>query len=76
MEIEILEEKENPFFNRLDLKLIIKHPNGPTPSKDEVKKLIASKYDVKEEQITINYIMGRKGLHEALVKAKISKGKV
>lgn len=71
MEIEVLEEKKNPFFDRIDLKLIIKHPNASTPSKDEVKKLIASKYDVKEDQVLIDYILGRKGLQEALIKAKL-----
>ncbi len=73
MEVEIVEEKENPFFKRIELKFIVKHPNAPTPSKEEIKKFLASKYNTSEEKVKIDYIMGRKGLQESIVKAKIEK---
>jgi|YelNatPaOPRAMG01_1025707.scaffolds.fasta_scaffold00974_16 ribosomal protein S24E len=75
MELEILEEKENPFFERKELKLRIKHEKAPTPSKQEVKKELASKYSVPEENIILDYILTKKGLNEAIAKAKIYKGK-
>ena len=75
MEFEILEEKDNPFFERKELKLRIKHPQAPTPSKQEVKKELASKYSVPEENIVLDYIFSKKGLNEAIVKVKIYKGK-
>ncbi len=74
MEIEILEEKENPFLKRKELKLVIKHENSPTPSKQELKKELASKFSVSEEQIQIDYIFSKKGLCESLSKVKIEKG--
>ncbi len=76
MELEILEEKENPFFERKELKLRIKHEKAPTPSKQELKKEIASKYSVPEENILLDYILTKKGLNEAIAKVKIYKEKV
>ncbi|MEM7825257.1 MAG: hypothetical protein QW412_00150 [Candidatus Aenigmatarchaeota archaeon] len=75
MEIEILEEKENPFFERKELKVRIKHPQAPTPSKQEVKKELASKYSVPEENVVLNYILSKKGVNEAVAKVKVYKEK-
>ncbi len=71
MEIEIVEEKENPFLKRKELKLVLKHPNLPTPSKQELKKELASKFSLSEEQIQIDYIFSKKGLCESFSKVKI-----
>lgn len=71
MELEILEEKNNPFLKRKELKINVKHPNSPTPSKQEIKKELASKFSVSEEQVQIDYIFTKKGLCESFVKAKI-----
>jgi ribosomal protein S24E len=75
MEIVNIEEKENPFFNRKDLKLILKHPLAPTPSKSELKKELASRYNCDESQIVIDYIFTKKGACESLAKVKILKEK-
>lgn len=71
MEIEILEEKENPFLKRKELKLVLKHENAPTPSKQELKKELMSKFSVSENQVQIDYIFTKKGLCESLAKVKI-----
>lgn len=75
MDIEILEEKENPFFNRRELKLIIKHPKLSTPSKTEVIKNIAEANAVDNSQVVVDYIFSKKGTSESLVKVKILKEK-
>lgn len=75
MEIEILEEKINPFFKRKELKIALKHANLPTPSKQELKKELASKFSLAEEQVQIDYIFTRKGLCESFAKVKILEGK-
>jgi ribosomal protein S24E len=75
MEIIIKAEKENPFLNRKEIKLILKHPSAPTPSKEEVKKQIASQFNLDESQIIIDYIFSKKGICESLAKVKILKGK-
>ena len=71
MEIVIVEEKENPFFKRKDLKIRIKHLGSPTPSKADITKELASKYDVDQSQVLIDYIFSQRGLGESFVSCKI-----
>lgn len=71
MEIVVVEEKENPFFKRKDLKIRIKHPESPTPSKADITKEIALKYDVDESQVQIDYIFSQRGLGESFVSCKV-----
>ncbi|MEM5834590.1 MAG: hypothetical protein QXQ69_01945 [Candidatus Aenigmatarchaeota archaeon] len=73
MELEILEERENPFFGRKEVKVRIIHEKAPTPSRQELKKELASRYSVPEDNIILDYILSKKGLNEAVAKAKIYK---
>jgi len=75
MEIEILEEKENPFFERKEVKVNIKHLDAPTPSKEELKKELASKFSVDASLIQIDYIFTKKGVAESFAKVKVLKKK-
>jgi len=75
MEIVIIEEKENPFFKRKDLKIRIKHLGSPTPSKADIIKELASKYDVDQPQVQIDYIFSQRGLGESFVSCKILREK-
>ncbi|HDD71629.1 MAG TPA: hypothetical protein ENF99_01415 [Candidatus Aenigmarchaeota archaeon] len=75
MEIEILEEKENPFFERKEVKVNIKHLDAPTPSKEELKKELASKFSVDASLIQIDYIFTKKGIAESFAKVKVLKKK-
>jgi ribosomal protein S24E len=75
MEIVVESEKENPFFQRKELKLILKHPLAATPSKAELKKELASRYACDESQVIIDYIFTKKGTCESLAKVKILKEK-
>jgi ribosomal protein S24E len=70
MELTIIEEKENPFFKRKDLKIRLKQ-TGPTPSKAEIVKELAAKYGVDESQVQIDYIFSKRGLRESFVNCKI-----
>jgi len=71
MEIEIVEEKENPYFKRKELKVCLAHPKSPTPSKLEIKKEFAKRYSVDESQVIIDYIFTKKGSNNSLAKIKI-----
>lgn len=71
MEMVVIEEKENPFFNRTELKLRLKHSGVTTPSKADLIKELASKYSVEENQISIDYIFSVKGIGESIAKVKI-----
>lgn len=75
MEIEVKEEKDNPFFERKELALELKHPNAKTPSKLELIKELASRYSVPEENILIEYIFTKKGISGSTAKVKIYKKK-
>jgi len=71
MEIEVIEEKENPFLNRKELKLKLKHIGANTPSKADLTKELTSKYSVAENQIIIDFIFSMKGIGESIAKVKI-----
>lgn len=75
MEIEVREEKENPFFERKELKLDLKHLKSKTPAKQELIKELASKYSAPEENVVIDFIFTKKGMGESYAKAKIYKEK-
>lgn len=75
MEMIIVEEKENPFFNRIDIKLRLKHEGIATPSKAELVKELAKKYEVNESQVIIDYIFSVRGIGESFTKVKILKEK-
>ncbi len=73
MKIKILEEKENPLFNRKEIKLEIEA--DVTPSHVEVEKLISEKFSTAPENIKINFIKGKFGIKKFLVITKIYKSK-
>ncbi len=71
MEIQVLKERDNPFFKRKDLVLNIIHTGAPTPKTDDVKKELAKKYNVHVSQVVVDYIMTKSGLNESTAKVKI-----
>ena len=75
MEFNVLEEKENSFFGRRELKLELKHATAATPAKQELIKELATKYSVSEENIVVDYIFTQKGSAKSVAKIKIYKEK-
>ncbi len=75
MQVTVIEEKENPFFKRKELTLLLKHDASATPSKEELVKMLAASNGVDESQVVIDYIFTRKGISESLAKVKILKEK-
>jgi len=71
METIIQEEKYNPFLRRKELKILAKHENEPTPSKEMIKNFLKEKFGVDDSQIEIDFILSRVGLPESFIKAKI-----
>ncbi|MFZ8830036.1 MAG: 30S ribosomal protein S24e [Candidatus Aenigmatarchaeota archaeon] len=76
MEITIQEEKYNPFLKRKELKILVKHENEATPSKELIKNFLKEKFKVDDSQIKIDYALSKIGLAESLVKAKIYDEKI
>src|SRR5437867_10399381 len=75
MELKILEERENPFFKRKELKILINHANSATPSKNDLIKELAGKNSVDASQVVVDYIFSKKGLPESFAKVKILREK-
>jgi ribosomal protein S24E len=67
--MEVLKEVNNIFLNRKELLLRIPHKNAPTPSKEEVKKIIIEKFKVKEQNIDLKYIFSQKNRDYSIAKA-------
>ena len=73
MELKVVSEKENPFFERREIIARIEHHGKPTPSKKEVEEYLAKKFGVEVTHIIIDYIFTETGIGESKVKAKIYK---
>ncbi len=71
MEMNILEEKENKFFKRKDLKIELKHSGAATPKKVDLVKELAAKYSVPEEHVVVDYIFSKTGANESVARVKI-----
>jgi ribosomal protein S24E len=71
--MKILEEKENPLFNRKEIKLEIE--SNVTPSHADVEKLISEKFSTSPENIKINQIKGKFGVQKFLVLVNIYNSK-
>lgn len=71
----IVEERENPFFKRKELIVLLKHDAESTPSKAEVVREVAAANKVDESQVVIDYIFTKKGISESLARVKILKEK-
>jgi len=64
-DVQILEEKENVFFNRKDLRFLLTYPDSGTPNRLEVKKTIAASKAADENLVYIKELKPRMGKHEA-----------
>lgn len=75
IEVNIVEKKENPFLERTDLKVLVKHSSQPTPTREEIIKQISGKLKADASKVVIDYIFTETGKSESKVKAKVYKGK-
>jgi len=75
MEIKIVKEKDNPFFKRKDLKVEVVHTGAPTPKTDDLEKELAKMYKVDESQVSVDYLLTKRGIGESTARVKILKEK-
>jgi small subunit ribosomal protein S24e len=71
MEIEIIEKKNNPLFNRTEVYFTINHEGEGTPNREIIRTEIADKLNVKKENIIINNIHSSFGVQISKGYAKI-----
>lgn len=69
MEFKVIEEKENPLFNRKEVKIEISR--NVIPSKDEAEKLIADSFSVGTEGVKIKKIESKFGSRNFIIIANI-----
>ncbi len=70
MEIEILEEKENPLLRRVELKVRVSH-NGATPRRAEVREKIIALKDASHDRVVLHRLHSRFGARESIAYVKI-----
>jgi len=71
MQMTVIEEKDNPFFKRKELTLLLKHEATSTPPKAELIKMVAAAQGVQESQVVVEYIFTKKGISESLAKVMV-----
>ena len=73
MELEILEKRENPLLNRIEVRFRIKHEGEKTPERELVRNDLAEEFKVNKDLIIIDYIRPHFGIAMSSGYAKIYK---
>jgi small subunit ribosomal protein S24e len=71
MEIQIINEKENPLLKRREVLANINYQGGSTPSKAELQKILAEQLKANIENIEITKIISEVGLSKGRAWIKI-----
>lgn len=71
MEIEIDSKKNNPLFNRTEVRFTIIHTSEGTPNREIIRSELAEKLNAKKENIIINSINSSFGIQQSTGYAKI-----
>ena len=61
MEIEVIGDKKNPLLYRQEISFIIHHPGEVTPSRYDLRKKIAAKFNADVERTYIRSILSEYG---------------
>ena len=69
MDLKIIEEKENPLFNRKEIVATIK--SDTSPRKEEITKILSEKYSVPINALRILNIKGKFGIKDFQIRASI-----
>ena len=73
MDLKIIQEKENPLFNRKEVQVSVK--GEITPNNAEAEKSISEKFSTPAENIKIKKIHGKFGSKTFIISANIYKSK-
>jgi small subunit ribosomal protein S24e len=69
MEIEILEQEDNPLLHRTEVKFEIKH-DEETPSRLSVRDSLAAKLDKDSEEVVVHNLDTKFGMRQTVGRAK------
>jgi len=65
MEMRILKEKEVPILERKRYDILVSHSGKETPSKESLKKELASFLKIKEDLVSIRHLYPKFGISES-----------
>ena len=71
MELEIIEQNDNPLLNRQEIKVVIKHNESSTPRRNQVIKNISEQLKANRELVIIDHLKNSYGKTETHGYAKI-----
>tara|TARA_Y100000813_G_scaffold179542_1_gene147348 strand:+ start:77 stop:472 length:396 start_codon:yes stop_codon:yes gene_type:complete len=71
MELEIIEQNDNPLLNRQEIKVVIKHDESSTPRRNQVIKNISEQLKANRELVIIDHLKNAYGKTETHGYAKI-----
>ena len=71
MELEIIEQNDNPLLNRQEIKVVIKHDESSTPRRNQVIKNISEQLKTNRELVIIDHLKNAYGKTETHGYAKI-----
>ncbi|MBU4501144.1 MAG: hypothetical protein KKA79_01015 [Nanoarchaeota archaeon] len=71
MNLKLLKEKDVPLLVRKRLSFEVEYPGDKTPSRDDIKKNIASTQKVKEDLVAVRHIYPRFGRCKAKIIAHV-----
>lgn len=63
MELEIVEKKENPLLHRVEVNFRVKFQREKTPSRADVRNMIAKNFSSDPEKVIIDHMRTSFGLH-------------
>ncbi|NMB67053.1 hypothetical protein GYA25_03270 [Candidatus Woesearchaeota archaeon] len=73
MALKIIQNKENPFFNRKEI--VFNLESKSTPTFKEIQELISKEFSVPEENIHVEKIKGNFGLSSFMIYVQIYSSK-
>ncbi|OAG30114.1 small subunit ribosomal protein S24e [Nematocida displodere] len=69
--IKILEKKQNPLLDRMELKLSVYHPRSSTPDKKDIAQILGEQLSAHSDNIIVRNCSTRFGTHITTAAAKV-----
>lgn len=61
MELEILDKRENPLLDRIEVDFKLHHPNKSTPKRNAIRDLISKELKVPKERVVVDHMRSEFG---------------
>ncbi len=71
MELKILEKRENSLLHRVEVKFMVSHPKGKTPSREDVRNLLAVNLNAEKDRVILQHMHTLYGSNDTTGYAKV-----